>query len=110
MAPNKGLGEFEHLVLLAVLGLGDGAHAITVREELEEKAERRVTRGALYTALERLEAKGLLAWEVEKSTPERGGLPRRAYTATPAGLDALRAQARVLERLSQPVRELLDPS
>ncbi len=110
MAPSSTLGEFEHLVLLAVLGLGDDARAISLREEIAEKAERSVTRGGLYTALERLEAKGLLSWKVEASTPERGGLPRRVYSLTPDGLEALRSQARVLQRMTQGVHDLLHPS
>lgn len=84
------LGEFEHLVLLAVLRLGDEASAIEIRREIREGASRSVSRGALYKTLERLEEKGHLQWAVSDSTPERGGLPRRVFTVTPQGIAALR--------------------
>lgn len=107
MTPKTKIGEFEQLVLLAVLQLGENARGIDIRREIEQRAERRVTRGALYTTLERLEAKGFLDWEVEDSTPARGGLPRRRFTVTPPGLDALRTSRRALLNLSRGLEDLL---
>ena len=95
------LGEFEQLVLLAVLQLGEEAHAAQLREHIEEVAERRVTRGALYATLDRLTAKGFLDWEVEDSTPERGGIPRRRFRVTGPGLGSLRRSWAALRSLAQ---------
>lgn len=88
------LGEFELLVLLSILRQGDAPYANRVREDLEEHAERRVTRGALYRTLDRLTEKGYLRWELEPSeVPERGGHPMRRLLVTGEGLEAVR-QAR----------------
>jgi DNA-binding PadR family transcriptional regulator len=106
MREQGGLGEFEQLVLLAVLRLGDDAMAAAIRSEIEVAASRTVSRGALYATLERLEGKGFLRWEMEDAVPARGGVPRRRFLATPAGVEALRrtraavrALARGLERV-----------
>lgn len=94
--PETYLGEFEQIVLLAILRLGDDAYAIPVREEIEQRTGRSVARGALYTALERLEAKGCLASRMSEPLPERGGRSRRYYTVTAAGLAGLRASRAAL--------------
>jgi DNA-binding PadR family transcriptional regulator len=90
------LGEFEQIVLLAILRLEDEAYAIPVREEIEDRTGRRVARGALYTALERLETKGCLRSRMSEPLPERGGRSRRYYSVTPTGLAALRASRAAL--------------
>jgi DNA-binding PadR family transcriptional regulator len=95
------LGEFEHIVLLAILRLGDEAYAIPIREEIEERTGRAVARGALYTALERLETKRFLRSRMSDPLPERGGRSRRYFTVTAAGLSAMRASRRSLLRLWQ---------
>ena len=93
------IGEFELLVLLAILRQSTEPYANRVREDLEANAGRRVTRGALYRTLDRLEAKGLIAWEVEPSAiPERGGHPMRRLRVTPEGVEAARASRDVLLR------------
>lgn len=94
------LGEFEHLVLLAVLRLGDEAYAVPVREEIVSRAGRTVARGALYTTLDRLEQKGLLRSRMGEPLAERGGRARRYYAVTPRGLAGLRAARASIERLS----------
>ncbi len=76
------LGEFEHIVLLAILRLGEDAYAIPIREEIEERTGRSVARGALYTALERLETKRCLRSRMSEPLPERGGRSRRYFTVT----------------------------
>lgn len=92
------LGEFELLVLLAVLRQEDAPYANRVREDLEENAGRQVTRGALYRTIDRLNEKGLLAWELEPSEiPDRGGHPMRRLLVTAEGLAAVRAARDVLE-------------
>ena len=97
--PPAYLGEFEQLLLLAVLRVGSDAFAPDVARELEACAGRSVSRGHLYTSLDRLEDKGLLRWKVAAGTAVRDGLPRRAYTVTPAGVAALRASRDVLQRM-----------
>ena len=92
------IGEFEQLVLLSVLRLEDDAFAIEIRRELEQRADRRVSRGALYKTLERLEGKGLLAWETSESSPARGGLPRRRFLVSAQGMAALRQSRATLLR------------
>ncbi len=96
---RTGLGEFEHLLLLAVLRRGADAFAADIARELDVRAGRSVSRGALYTSLDRLEDKGLVRWKLAAGTALRDGLPRRAYTVTPAGLAALRTSRGVLQRM-----------
>jgi DNA-binding PadR family transcriptional regulator len=94
------LGEFEHLVLLAVLRLGADAYAVPVRAEIEDRGGRKVARGALYTTLDRLEQKGLLRSRLGEPLAERGGRARRYYSVTSRGLASLRAARESLDRLS----------
>jgi len=105
--PPAYLGEFEHLLLLAVLRLGSEAYGADIARELDIRAGRSVSRGALYTSLDRLEDKGLLRWNLASGTALRGGLPRRAYSVTPAGIAALRASREVLQRMWRGVEGLL---
>jgi len=105
------LGEFEQLLLLAVLRLGSEAYGLDVARELETRAGRSVSRGALYTSLDRLEDKGLARWKVAPGTPARNGLPRRVYLVTPAGIAALRASRDTLRRMWRGLDHLLkDPT
>ena len=94
------LGEFEHLVLLAVLRLGDDAYAVPIRGEIEGRAGRAVARGALYTTLDRLEQKAMLRSRLGDALAERGGRPRRYYTVTARGRASLRAAREAIDRLS----------
>jgi DNA-binding PadR family transcriptional regulator len=93
------LGELEQLILLVVLRLGDEAYGNPIGEGLATAAGRRVARGALYTALERLEAKGCLRSTLGDPLPSRGGRARRYFTVTPTGLGALRRSRKVLVNL-----------
>jgi DNA-binding PadR family transcriptional regulator len=97
--PPAYLGEFEQQVLLVVLRLGDDAFGPAIGVELERRAGRRVSRGALYTTFDRLDDKGLLRWRTVPGTEARDGLPRRLYTVTAAGLAALRAARDVVRNL-----------
>lgn len=92
-------GEFEQMVLLAILRLRGGAYALAIVRELDGEVGRRVSRGALYKTLERMEAKGYLAWSTEETTPDRGGHPRRLFLVTPAGVEVLSASREALLRL-----------
>ena len=95
------LGEFEHLVLLAVLRLSEEAYAVPIRETIATHSGRSVARGALYTTLDRLEQKRLLRSTMGDALPERGGRPRRYYTVTPAGLASIRAARAAIDNLSR---------
>lgn len=91
------LGEFELLVLLSVLRQQEEPYANRVREDLQDNAARRVTRGALYRTIDRLVEKGMLAWEMEPSeVPERGGHPMRKLLVSEEGLAAVRQARDVL--------------
>ena len=111
MADPAYLGEFEQLVLLAVLRLaredGSAASGAAIARVLEEQAGRRVSRGALYTTLDRLEGKGLLRWKIATGGPERGTLPRRAYGVTPRGMEAVRGAQRTLQRMWRGLEQVL---
>ena len=93
------LGEFEQQLLLVILRLGDEAFGPDIGRELEARAGRRVSRGALYTTLDRLDDKGLVRWRTVPGTEARDGLPRRLYAVTAAGLAAVRAAREVVRRL-----------
>jgi len=84
------LGEFEQLVLLAILSQSAGASALEVKHRLDDVLPRAVSRGALYKTLDRAERKGWVGWTLDgEDFPERGGYPRRRFWVTPAGIRAL---------------------
>jgi DNA-binding PadR family transcriptional regulator len=93
------LGEFEQLILLAILRLHDDAYGVTIRAELAARAGRTVAPGALYTTLERLETKGLITSRMSDPTPQRGGRAKRHVTVTAAGMEALTRSVRAYEQL-----------
>lgn len=96
------LGEFEQMVLLAVLQAERteaGAYGITVFDELSVRAKRHVARGAVYMTLDRLEKKGLLSSFLTAPTAERGGRAKRCYHVTKTARVALRASKRALMSL-----------
>jgi PadR family transcriptional regulator PadR len=99
MPQTTPLGEFEQVVLLAVLQAGEHAFALSIIRELDERAGRRVDRGALYKTLDRLETKGLVKWKTEPSTPARGGHRRRLFRVTAAGVRALQTSRATLFKL-----------
>jgi DNA-binding PadR family transcriptional regulator len=101
------LGEFEQVVLLAILRQGRTAFGLEVREEIERCADRTVSRGAFYTTLDRLEKKGYLAWEEATPSDPARTAPRRRFRVTPAGLEALRASRRALQALWRGLDEIL---
>jgi DNA-binding PadR family transcriptional regulator len=107
--PRKAqLGEFEQLVLLAILRCQEEAFSLGVRREIEEKAKRSVSRGAFYATLERLEAKGFVEWENVPPSESRGGLPQRRFRVTTEGLRALRASRNTLLELWQGLETILE--
>jgi PadR family transcriptional regulator PadR len=96
MATREYLGEFEHIVLLAVLRLGDEAYGASVRREIESRTGRALTVGALYRTLDRLELKGYVTSRVGDPTPERGGRAKRHFQLRPLGMRSLRASREAL--------------
>ena len=90
MAKSGYLGEFEQIVLLAVLRLGDNSYGVPIRREIESRTGRLLTVGALYSTLERLESKGYVTSYYGDPTPERGGRSRRYFNVKPLGLRVLR--------------------
>ncbi len=92
-------GEFEVMVMLAVVRLGDDAYGWSVAQELERVAGRAVSSGALYTTINRLEQKGLLRTRQGEGTEDRGGRPRRYLALTPAGAESLRRARDAMKRL-----------
>src|SRR3954470_19856964 len=90
------LGEFEHMVLLAIMRLGDDAYAVPVRDEIARCTGREVSRGSIYITLDRLETKGYLKSRLADPTPERGGRAKRYYALRPRAIDALKESRRAL--------------
>ena len=95
---RESVGEFEQLILLALVRLGHDAYGVPIRLDIEERTGRTVSPGALYTALDRLERRGFVSSRLGDPTPERGGKRKRLYTLQPAGG---RAAARTHELLQQ---------
>jgi PadR family transcriptional regulator len=102
------LGEFEVLILLAVLRLGEQAYPPAVRQEIERRAQRSVQRGAVYVTLDRLEAKGLLTSRLHDDDSPAATRPRRVYRASPKGLRAVRRALHAVERMRTGIEPLLD--
>lgn len=90
VAPLPIPGEFEQLVLLAVLRLDAEAYGATIRREIETRADRRLSISAVYTTLDRLEQKGLVRSWTGEPTPQRGGRRRRYFELTPLGARAMK--------------------
>ena len=95
------IGEFEQLILFALLRLGDNAYGVTIRREIESRTGRNVSSGAVYTTLERLEAKGYVSSVTGEPTPERGGRRKRFYQLEPAGAKALGQSYDAVRRMAQ---------
>ena len=89
MTKRDHLGEFEQVVLLAVRHLGPEAYGVTIRGEIEARTGRKVSHGAVYPTMDRLEAKGYVSSYIGEPTAERGGRSKRHFKLEPAGLEAL---------------------
>lgn len=107
MNRRASLGEFEHLVLLAVLSLGEDAHSRTIRDDLETRAGRVVSRSTAYITLERLTDKGYLEASMGASGSGRDGHRARRYAVTVEGREALRESGRALMRMWEGQEALL---
>ena len=95
------LGEFEHLVLLALLRLEDRAYGVTVRQEIQLRIDREVSIGAVYATLDRLETKGYVKSFQGDPTPERGGRAKRFFRVTSKGIAAVSRTQRALQSMTE---------
>ncbi len=93
------LTDFELMILLAVLRIGDEAYGVLIARELEDKGGRTVVLSAVYTALDRLQDNGLVSSTIGEPTPARGGRAKRFFRVTAAGLKAVRQTQRALTQL-----------
>src|SRR5437762_4042843 len=100
------LGNFELMVMLVLIRLGDNAYGVPISEELEKRTGRDVAIGSVYAALERLEDKGFVGSELGEPTPERGGRAKRYFHLTPKGLRETREAQRTLVKLWRGVPQL----
>lgn len=100
MSGRDYLGEFEHVILLALLRLEDRAYGVTVRQEIEFRTKREVSIGAVYATLDRLEAKGYVKSRLGEPTPERGGRSKRFFQVTAKGVAAVNRTHRALQRMT----------
>jgi PadR family transcriptional regulator, regulatory protein PadR len=101
VAKGDFLGEFEQLVLLALIRLSEDAYGMAVRREIEARTARDVSIGAVYATLDRLEEKGLVRSRMGAHSAERGGRPKKCFTITAAG-------AKALETSQQALRQMLE--
>ena len=116
MSPDRSLGEFEQIVLLAVLRLGDEAYGVTILAEIAARTSRNPSPGALYTTLHRMEDKGLVTFRDGSPTPERGGRAKRFVAVTREGRTALasaqsafRSLLEGLDLLTNPIANFIHP-
>jgi len=102
------LGDFEQLVLMGVLRLGEGAYGAAIRQEIHTRSGRNVAINAVYTTLERLEAKGLVRSWVGEPTAQRGGRARKFYALKPTGEAALRQAYRAFAAMASGLEKRLE--
>ena len=101
MFGRDSLGEFEHIVLLALLRLEDRAYGVTVRQEIQVRTKREVSIGAVYATLDRLEGKGYVKSRQGDPTPERGGRSKRFFRVTAQGVAAVSRTQRALRSMTE---------
>jgi DNA-binding PadR family transcriptional regulator len=94
------LGSLEHVVLLALLRLESNAYGMTVRREIEERTGRNISIGAVYTTLERLEAKGYVSSSLGEPTAERGGRAKRLFRIEAEGEKVLRSSHEAIRKMT----------
>jgi PadR family transcriptional regulator, regulatory protein PadR len=103
MAPTQipPLGEFELLVLLAAISLGDAAYPVSIANDIEARTGRKASRTTVLITLERLEDKDLVSSRYGDATPERGGRPKRFFKPKPRGLQAVREAVARIETMTK---------
>lgn len=100
------LGEFEELVLLAIMKLGKTAYGVTIADAIEDATGKRVSIGALYTTLARLEEKNFVSSWMGEKTEERGGRPKKYFAVEMAGKDAIQSSFRGRQELAKGLTEV----
>lgn len=100
------LTDFELMILLATLRVGDEAYGVPIAREIEQTGGRQVALAAVYTALDRLERNGMVTSSLGESTPERGGRAKRLFEVTPQGIRAIKQTQRALVALWTDVPQL----
>lgn len=108
MGTNSFLAQFEHVVLAAVVRLGDQAYGAAILDEIHSQTGRRVAGGSLYVTLDRLERKGLVQSRMGDPEPGRGGRPKRFMTPTAEGLRALKEARAAMLNLWNGIEEKLE--
>jgi PadR family transcriptional regulator, regulatory protein PadR len=106
MTERHYLGEFELLIMLTIIRLGEDAYGVPISREIEQQTGRSVAFGTVYATLERLQRKGFVSSNLGDATPERGGRAKRYFRATSTGLRTVRETKRSLIRLWHGLREL----
>lgn len=102
------LGEFELLVLLSTLSLGEAAYPVSIAADIETRSGRKASRTAVLITLERLEEKGLLTSRYGDPTPVRGGRPKRYFRAKPQALQAVRDTLARIETMTAGLESVLN--
>lgn len=97
----RALGEFEQLILLALVELGEDAYGASIGRAIEDRTGREVSAGAIYTALDRLATRGYVTSRIGEPTPERGGRRRKHYDLEPEGAVALSRSVEVIRTMSE---------
>ncbi len=106
MGKEKYLGEFEFLVIAALVRLGSNAYGVSVRTEIEQQTGRQVSFGAVYTTLDRLEAKSLVRSRKGEASPNRGGRPKKYFEVTAEGLTALKRTLKSVDKMMDGIEPL----
>jgi PadR family transcriptional regulator PadR len=107
MSKPDSLGQFEQLVLAAILALREDAYGVTIHAKVEELARpKSVALGAIYVTLDRLEDKGMVASWLSDPSPERGGRARRCYRMEALGERALQESGVTARRISEAIAEV----
>lgn len=103
------LGEFELLVLLSTIALGDAAYPVAIANDIAERTGRKANRTTVLITLERLEDKDLVSSRYGDGTPERGGRPKRFFALKAAGLDAVRQSVARVQTMTHGLEDVLRP-
>jgi PadR family transcriptional regulator PadR len=106
MAAQPTLSNFELMVMLAIIRIGDGAYGVSISDEIEATTGSEVLLGSVYDAVNRLEEKGLIESSLGEATPERGGRAKRHFRTTSKGLRLVRETQRSLVKLWKGLPEL----
>lgn len=101
MAKGDNLGEFEQMVMLALIHLEGGAYGVTIRREIQSRTDRQVAIGAVYATLERLEKKGYATSSISEPEPVPGGRSKKYFALTKSGVSALQHSREMMRRMAE---------